>query len=98
MSAKKKARKKMAQGNNDGGGPVNPVAQGIGPDDVVGMIQVVLTKDGRVLLNYPQGNLPLALQLLAKGVEIAAGIVKEQVGEPRRVMPVPGLPPGMLRG
>lgn len=75
------------------------------PEDVLVEVKVVLTRktasDGKsklAFLEYPTDDLPMALSLLAKGVDIAANLVKEALGgqEPPRVIPFSGpLPPGM---
>lgn len=67
------------------------------PEDIVAAVEVIFLKDGRVFMKYPQDNLPLTLQLLAQGVGAIAQIMKGRQEEPRRVIPISGLPAWMKK-
>ena len=66
---------------------------------------MVFTKDNRSAVFYPANpdqtpNFPLALALLAEGLQSVGNMLREQgPQEAKRIVLVPGLPPGIdLRG
>jgi hypothetical protein len=98
--------------NKDNGhhGPVKPAdpslpSPDLSPENIAAQVVVVMTKDGRYAMMYPADikktpNLPLALTLLAQGVQMVGNMLAEQQPkEPSRIVLAPGLPPRVdLRG
>jgi len=51
----------------------------IRPEDIADAVSVIYLKDGSPpLLNYPDGDLPKTLEMLATGLAIVAGLMKAQ--------------------
>lgn len=91
-------------------GPVNPATPplpppDLSPENIAAQVVVILTKDNHSAVMYPANpdqtpNFPLALALLAEGVRTVGNMLGEQQPQdPKRIVLVPGLPPGIdLRG
>lgn len=69
------------------------VAPFYNPSDVLAEVQVVILKGNKCLLLSSKEDIPLILQVLAKGVEMAGQMAKKAI--PERIVTVPGLPPGL---
>ena len=84
--------------------PVAPPPQ-ITPEDIDAQVVVVRTKQGGTAMMFPENDdgtpdLPLTLDLIGTGLVILSQIVSQMVPqEAKRIVLVPGLPPGIdLRG
>ena len=62
----------------------------INPEDVAMEVRMILTKEGKAYLFYPTDNLPAALALFSKSLDVLVGIVRRTLEEQeqRRVIPV----------
>ena len=77
----------------------------LSPENIAAELRVAFTKDNRSAVMYPANpdqtpNFPVALDLLAEATKTIANIMREQgPQDPKRIVLVPGLPPGIdLRG
>ena len=85
--------------------PPDPGPPDLSPENIAAEMRVVFTKDNRSAVFYPANldqtpNFPVALDLLAEATKTIANIMREQgPQEAKRIVLVPGLPPGIdLRG
>jgi hypothetical protein len=71
----------------------------INPEDVAMEVRMVLTKDGRAFLFFPDDKLPAVMALFSKSLDVLVGVVAQALGEQeqRRVIPVTQaqVPPGL---
>jgi hypothetical protein len=76
-----------------------PAPTSINPEDVAMEIRMILTKDGKAFLYFPDNKLPAVLALFSKSLDTLMGIVARTLGEQeqRRVIPVTQaqVPPGL---
>lgn len=75
----------------------------INPEDVAAQVMVLQTKDGKVGIQYPTmakddpaPNYPLAMELLATGLNTLANLMRQQQPEKPRIVLAPAIPKEFL--
>jgi hypothetical protein len=88
---------RMDENNNGEDGELT--APTFKPEDVAMEVRMVLTKDGRAFLFFPDNRLAAVMALFSKSFDVLTGVVARALGEQeqRRVIPVTRaqMPPGL---
>ena len=89
----------MDENKNGKDGKLVMKAPTINPEDVAMEVRMILTKDGRAFLFFPDDKLPAVMALFSKSLDVLVGVVAQALGEQeqRRVIPVTQaqVPPGL---
>ena len=89
----------MDENKNGKDGTLVMKAPTINPEDVAMEVRMVLTKDGRAFLFFPDDKLAAVMALFSKSLDVLVGVVAQALGEQeqRRVIPVTQaqVPPGL---
>jgi hypothetical protein len=84
---------------NNNGEDVELTAPTFKPEDVAMEVRMVLTKDVRAFLFFPDDKLPAVMALFSKSLDVLVGVVARALGEQeqRRVIPITRtqVPPGV---
>jgi hypothetical protein len=89
----------MDENKNGKDGKLVMKAPTINPEDVAMEVRMILTKDGRAFLFFPDDELAAVMALFSKSLDVLVGVVAQALGEQeqRRVIPVTQaqVPPGL---